>query len=221
MNYSRSFAPLICALATSLLGSGVVAADKDGKAPPFRAAAATSNLTPAIGGDIIGGFSPAPSKHIHDELHARCLVLDDGSTKLALVVCDLLGVHKLISDEARRIIEERTGIPRANVLISGTHTHSASSALGSDRYKYDPEMDEYQKFVARRIADGVQRCINTLRPAELAYGSVDIPEHVFNRRWFLRPGTMPENPFGGTDMVKMNPGAGREWRNHDRPDCRG
>ena len=208
MTYSRSFAPLLCALMTSLLGLSAVAADKSGKPEPFRAAAATSNLTPAIGGDIIGGFSPAPSKHIHDELHARCLVLDDGRTKLALVVCDLLGVHKLISDEARRIIEEHTGIPRANVLISATHTHSASSALGSDRYKYDPEMDDYQKFVARRIADGVQRCVNTLRPAELAYGTVDIPEHVFNRRWFLRPGTMPENPFGGTDMVKMNPGAG-------------
>ncbi|MBA4016626.1 MAG: hypothetical protein C0483_05510 [Pirellula sp.] len=208
MTHFRLSASLLCALFASILGSSVLAGDHEGKPAPFRAAAATSNLTPAIGGDIIGGFSPSPSKHIHDELHARCLVLDDGKTKLALVVCDLLGVHKLISDEARRIIEERTGIPRANVLISATHTHSASSALGNDRYVYAPEMDEYQKFVARRIADGVQRCVNTLRPAELAYGSVDIPEHVFNRRWFLRPGTMPPNPFGGTDLVKMNPGAG-------------
>ncbi|MGC3969473.1 MAG: neutral/alkaline non-lysosomal ceramidase N-terminal domain-containing protein [Pirellulales bacterium] len=179
---------------------------KSDEKPVFRAAAAKSNITPAIGGDIIGGFSPAPSKHIHDELHARCLVLDDGRTKIALVVCDLLGVHRLVSDEARRIIEERTGIPKSHVMVSGTHTHSASSALGTDRYVYNPEIDEYQKFVARRIADGVQRCVNTLRPAELAYGSIDVQEHVFNRRWFLRPGTMPPNPFGGTDLVKMNPG---------------
>ena len=27
-------------------------------------------------------------ERVHDELHARCLVLDDGSTKLAIVVCD-------------------------------------------------------------------------------------------------------------------------------------
>jgi len=31
---------------------------------------------------------------------------------------------------------------------------------------------------------------------------------VFNRRWYLKPGTMPPNPFGGIDLVKMNPGAG-------------
>ena len=47
-----------------------------------------------------------------------------------------------------------------------------------------------------------------LRPAEIAFGAVDAPEHVFNRRWFLKEGTMPPNPFGKIDKVKMNPGAG-------------
>ncbi|MBL8826553.1 MAG: neutral/alkaline non-lysosomal ceramidase N-terminal domain-containing protein [Planctomycetaceae bacterium] len=174
----------------------------------LRAGAATSNITPPIGGAIIGGFLPAPSKHIHDELHARCLVLDDGERRVAFVVCDLLGVHRLVSNEARRQITEKLGIPLDNVLISGTHTHSATSALGQDRLRYEQELDDYQKFVIQRIVDGVQRAVNTLRPAEFAYGEVDVPEHVFNRRWYLRPGTMPENPFGGLDLVKMNPGAG-------------
>ncbi|HEV7222648.1 MAG TPA: hypothetical protein VGN42_08105, partial [Pirellulales bacterium] len=55
-------------------------------AGPFQAGAATSNITPRLGGEIIGGFAPFPSTHVHDELHARCLVLDDGQTRLALVV---------------------------------------------------------------------------------------------------------------------------------------
>jgi hypothetical protein len=184
----------------------VQAADATAKA--FRAGAATSNITPPLGGPIIGGFLPLPSKHIHDELHARCLVLDDGEKRAAFVVCDLLGLHRLLSAEARRLIAEKVGIPLDNVLISGTHTHSAVSALGQDRFKSAEELDEYQKFVIQRIVDGVQRAVNTLRPAEFAYGEVDAPEHVFNRRWYLRPGTMPENPFGGLDLVKMNPGAG-------------
>jgi len=189
---------------------GVARAADDPSKPTLRAAAATSNITPPIGLPIIGGFSPSPSTHIHDDLFARCLVIDDGTTKVALVACDLLGVHKLVSDEARRIIAERSGIPPSHVMISGTHTHSASSALGlKSRYKYDPEIDEYQTFVAVRIADGVQRAVNTLRPAELAFGQVDVPEHVNNRRWFMRPGSMPINPFGeSNELVKMNPPAG-------------
>lgn len=192
-----------------LAAAAVHAADAT---PPsaLRAGAATSNITPDIGGDIIGGFLPFPATHIHDELHARCLVLDDGRQKLALVVCDLLGLHRSVSLEARKLIEKATGIPPANVLISGTHTHSATSALSvSPRtYQSDMELTDYQRFVARRIADGVTRAVNLLRPAEISFGTVEIPEHVFIRRWFLKEGKMPPNPFGKIDKVKMNPGAG-------------
>ncbi len=176
----------------------------------LRAGAATSNITPDIGEPIIGGFVPYPSEHVHDELHARCLVLDDGQTKVALVVCDLLGLNRNISSTARELIEKQTGIPAGNVLISATHTHSASSALGNRDAVTDPTLNPYQTFVARRIADGVRRAHNVLRPAELAFGKVDVPEHLFNRRWTMRPGTMPVNPFGTYDLVKMNPPAGSE-----------
>lgn len=177
---------------------------------PLKAGAATSNITPELGGSVVGGFAPFPCTHIHDELHARCLVLDDGKTKLALVVCDLLGLHRSVSIEARKMIEAETGIPAANVLISGTHTHSAVNALGGPvrGYYSDQELTDYQKFVARRIADGVRRAVNLLRPAEIAFGTVDVPEHVHIRRWFLKEGSMPPNPFGKLDKVKMNPGAG-------------
>ena len=174
---------------------------------PLKAGAATSNITPPLGCDIIGGFKPYPATHVHDELHARCLVLESGDTRLALVVCDLLGLARGVSDESRRLIAEEAKIPRENVLITATHTHSACSALAG-RHENPGELDAYQRFVARRIADGVQRAANLLRPAELADGTAEAPEHVFNRRWFLRPGTMPANPFGGSDLVKMNPQAG-------------
>lgn len=176
--------------------------------PGLRAGAATSNITPELGTPIVGGFAPFPAKHVHDELHARCLVLDDGTTKLALVVCDLLGFHRAVSEAARQQIEQATGIPRSHILISATHTHSAGTALGEKRYSPEQQLDPYQQFVAKRIADGVRRAVVSLRPAELAVGTVDIPEHVFNRRWFMKPGTMPENPFGKIDQVKMNPPAG-------------
>lgn len=175
----------------------------------LKAGAATSNITPPLGTPIIGNFKEPPAAHVHDELQARCLVLENGETRLALVVCDLLGMHRSVSDEARQQIQQHTGIPRENVLISATHTHSAGSALG-DRY-YDPgqPLNAYQKFVAQRIADGVRRAANLLRPAELAFGTVEAPEHVFNRRWYMRAGTMPVNPFGNNaDLVKMNPPVG-------------
>lgn len=187
------------------IGSTLLAA-----APPatgLRAGAAMSNITPDLGAPIVGGFLPFPSTNVHDELHARCLVLDDGQTRLALVVLDLLGIDTCVSVEARKRIEAETHIPPANVLISAVHTHSAASALGT-RFNFPQQPDEYQRFVARRIADGVHCAANRLRPAQLAFTTADVPEHVFNRRWFMKPGTVPPNPFGGVDQVKMNPPGG-------------
>jgi neutral ceramidase len=108
------------------------------------------------------------------------------------------------------MIEAEMGIPATNVLISCTNTHSAVNAIYGNprRYASDMELTEFQRFVARRIADGVRCAVNLLRPAEIAFGTVDIPEHVHIRRWFLKEGTMPPNPFGKIDKVKMNPGAG-------------
>src|SRR5687767_15949338 len=62
----------------------------DGQRAPRRlaAGAATSNITPPLGELIVGNWTPAPATHVHDELQARCLVLDDGETRVAIVVAD-------------------------------------------------------------------------------------------------------------------------------------
>ena len=67
----------------------------------FRAGAATANITPPLGEKIVGNWEPIPATHVHDELHARCLVLDDGQTTLAFVVCDNVGIPREVFDAAR------------------------------------------------------------------------------------------------------------------------
>ncbi len=176
---------LHCLLAVSLL-VGLSVRAQEGK-PALRAGAAASVITPPLG-ELIVGASPLSAEHIHDELHARCLVLDDGKTKVALVICDLLGLHRSVAVEAKALIDKELGIPGSHVVISGTHTHSATNALYGEvrSYASDIELTDYQRFVARRIADGVRRAVNLLRPAEIAFGHIDVPDHVFNRRWFLK-----------------------------------
>src|SRR5688500_780376 len=153
----------------------------------FKAGAAASNITPWLGVSINGGFRDHIATNVHDELHARCVVMDDGQTRLALVVVDSCMVPREIFDKAKRFASQRTGIPASNMLMSATHTHSAPTA--TPVFQSDPDPD-YQKFLARRIADGVWRAANNLAPARIGWGSAQVPEHVFNRRWFMKPGTV-------------------------------
>ncbi len=189
--------PLILCLALlSILASGQ---DK----PVFKAGAVTSNITPPLGMEIVGNFAPRPiATHVHDELHVRCLVLDDGKTKIAFAVVDNLHLPRDVWDEAKGKIEADTGIPASHMMFSATHTHSSVSAVTSE----DPSRN-YRSFVISRVVDGVKRALNNLEPARIAWGTGTLPQWVGNRRWLLREGVTNPNPFGGKDLAVMNPGS--------------
>lgn len=176
--------------------------------PVFRAGAATSNITPPLGELIVGGFQPFPAKNIHDELHARCLVLDDGQNQLAIVICDNVGIPVEVYDLAKQQVHQATGIPPSHVLTAATHTHSATTARGPLKTLPETELTDYQKFVAHRISDGIRRALAQLEPARIGWGSIDEPSELFNRRWFVNDASLLTNPFGGIDQVRMNPPAG-------------
>ena len=178
--------------------------------PVFQAGAATSNITPPLGELIVGNWKPIPAIHIHDELHARCLVMDDGSTRLGIVLCDNVGIPREVFDAAKQKIHNATGFPIANLLMASTHTHSATTARGPSKVIWQDELTQYQQFLVDRIADGMQCAINNLEPAGVAFGSAVEPSEVFNRRWFVTDPGLRTNPFGGTDQVRMNPPSGNK-----------
>lgn len=171
----------------------------------FRAGAATSNITPKIGSSINGGFQDGKAKNIHDELHVRGLVLDDGETCLAFAVMDLCMVSRETIDKAKARVHKEIGIPVENILMSAIHTHSAGTACATGQSDPDPA---YVGFVSERAADAVIRAYRNRIPARIGWAVGHEPNQVFNRRWKMKPGTTMPDPFGGQDKVKMNPGVG-------------
>ncbi len=170
----------------------------------FRAGASTSNITLPIGarnGGVIsrGGIV----KTVHDELHARCLVLDDGTTQIGIAVCDLRMINRETMERAKAIVAESTGIPADHLLISATHTHGAPGVIGLHSDKVD---QWYREFLVTRIADGLRRAHANLAPAKVGWGAGSNPDQIFNRRWFMTEGKVGPNPFGEeNDTVRMNP----------------
>lgn len=196
------------ALAWTVLGATAVAG-----APALRAGAAVVDITPReFPVDMPGGFSENPADGAHDPLHARAIVFDDGTTALALVVADNLGVARETADEAKTLAFQRCGLPPERIMVAATHTHSAPPS--NSKAGATPAA-AYRKVLVEGLAEAVVRAHAMLRPAEIGASAHPLPEEVFNRRWFLKPGKMPLNPFGKMDQVKMNPGTSRDIL--DRP----
>lgn len=187
--------PLICFIAFLIAIASSQSLDAAGEARVLRAGAAKADITPPLGEKIIGSFRPYPAERIHDRMHARCLVLDDGKTRIAFVICDNLGIVREVYDEARELIAKETDFPVKNILMAATHTHSGTRA----------RMPKYRPLVVRGIADAVNRANANLEPAKIGWGGVDEPSEVFNRRWHVTDPKLLKNPFGGQDTVRMNP----------------
>ncbi len=177
-----------------------LAADK-----AFRAGAVAQDITPEKWPvSVNGGMGDRQATQSVDPLHARCLVLDDGEGALVLVVVDSCMVPRDVFDEAKTLASEKTGIPASRMMMSATHTHTAVTVTGV--FQSDPE-EEYKRFLARKIAEGVERAWKRREPAQIGWGAGVAPDQVFNRRWFTNDGVVNTDPFEGTtDKVRMNPG---------------
>ncbi len=166
----------------------------------LKAASASANITPPLGTRIPGGFRPRYAENVDDELFAKAVVIDNGTTRIALVTCDLIAIPEKVADAAKARIADRCDIPAAHVMVNATHTHTAvaiADLLGVDE---DPG---YTEWVSLKIADAVELAVWRLKPARVGFASVNEERITFNRRWHMKDGTVRFNPgIENPDLVE-------------------
>jgi hypothetical protein len=171
----------------------------------FRAGAYAVDVTPPKFPVIVNGmFLERIAEKAFDRIYARCLVMDDGTAKVAIVVVDSCMMPRDLLDQAKEMARARTGIPTERMLISATHTHSAPAAMGCLGTDAD---SEYAKFLPGRLAEGIEKAAQSLAPARAGWSVVDDFEHTHCRRWIFRPDKIRSDPFGAlTVRANMHPG---------------
>ena len=193
------------ALALAALLALASAATAQAPATGFRAGAYAIDVTPERFPVIVNGmFTERTANAAHDRLYARCLALDDGTTRVLVTIVDSLMMPRGLLDEVKEVVRQATGVPTTHQLIAATHTHSAPSVmgcLGSDR---DPH---YPPFLQAQLARGMTKAVANLAPARAGWVVAPAPEYTHNRRWILRPDRLRADPFGEkTVRATMHPG---------------
>lgn len=169
----------------------------------IRAGAFAADITPEKFPVSSTPHADLQVSEVHDRLHARCLVLESGRKRVAIVICDNTMIPREVFDAAKAKAASLTGIPARDMLMAATHTHQAVTLAPISQSKRE---ESYVEFIVARIAEGVRKAASQLEPARVGWASIDEPAYVFNRRWFMKPGYPLDDPLGlGTDKVKMNP----------------
>jgi neutral ceramidase len=100
--------------------------------PTLQVGVAEIDITPPSGLPMDGYMArTGVSVGIHDPLLAQVLVLDIGSTRLALVTLDLLAVSASTADAWRKSLAATLGITPEAVMICASHTHAGPAGLQS------------------------------------------------------------------------------------------
>lgn len=151
----------LCAIIlATVLGApwlGLVSAHAAGT---FRAGAARIDITPA----------PLPKNYegILDRIYARAIVIDNGSTRAALVSADVGMIGEQTWRAVSQRIEKELGIPAQNLIMNPTHTHSASGGT--------PE----QLFAV------IQAAAEKLQPARIGFGTgvsyINVNRNIIDRK---------------------------------------
>ncbi|MCB1061833.1 MAG: hypothetical protein KDN20_02800 [Verrucomicrobiae bacterium] len=139
------------------------------------------------------------SNYVHDPLHVRAVAFQNGEGRAVIALIDDIGVGREMTDAAKAIVAEKTGWKPEEMLVSGTHTHTAPK--GGDT---SPGRIAYEERRKQGVVDALTKAIESLEPAEVGFASDEEPSEVYNRRWFLKEGTMEKNPLGGYDQVRTN-----------------
>lgn len=173
-------------------------------AADLRVGAAQVVITPPPGAPMAGYYYNRSAAGVHDDLHAKALVLERDGVRLAIVACDLSAMPRAIVDAARPLITAAVGIPSSHVMISSTHTHTGPVLLvEKNRYNVEGEMkrigEEYARSLPSKIAAAVKLAHDRLQPARLFTARGREDSLTFNRRFYMKDGSVAWNPG------KLNP----------------
>lgn len=132
------------------------------RAGTFYAAAGKADITPDLKRETVWlagyGASGRKAEGVHDPLYARGLVVSDGTTTVAMVGVDLIGLFREDVEELRRRLGW-TG-PRQYLFVSATHQHSGPDTLGL--WGRWPGVSGVDSRYRRRLLDSIVSLVGDL-----------------------------------------------------------
>lgn len=117
-----------------------------------RAGYSKTKITPEVPYTLAGyDVRHGESEGVHDELYARCLILEVCGKPAVFISLDILGVDEVLVQEIKNTIAEMDmEINKDGIFVFATHTHSGPSSAFSGRKSF---RKEYFDLVVSRCGE--------------------------------------------------------------------
>lgn len=182
------------AAAAAVTLAGVVSVIARDDSPAFKvesnlkAAVARVDITPPAGTKVVGHVREVDG--VRDRLHAVALLLDDGTSKAAMVTLDLVNCPPEMAAQIREAVGAATGTPAGNIMVAVSHNHSGPG------WQQNPG---WARKVVTELGNETGKATKAMRPVSVGYGEGRIDFNVQRRKVIDGRAVVRLNPDGPCD----------------------
>ncbi len=152
-------------------------------------------ITPEVQVSLAGYFNARMFDKVLDDIFVQVLLLRQDGRTAGIIYFELLTVTWHIQEYLYKEISKKWPLGRENLIICASHTHTApDSRNSSSEYSEEYTMDLFKKTLA-----AVQNAFDSMAPGELYVGTTTESRFAFNRRYWMKDGSVLTNPG------KLNP----------------
>lgn len=129
-----------------------------------------TTITPEVGGNLMGYNPTTYSESIHDDLTATAFAFSQGETKALLVTVSLCVIGFDINEKTVTMISEKFDIPKHNIILCATHTHSGpitkfQAGWGDCDNKY------IEEIMIPGIMNACDEAVGKMQPVKVGIGT--------------------------------------------------
>jgi len=157
-----------------------------------------TDITSFIGCDLPGGFKREICKGLQEPLHAHACALQASEEPVVIISLDAIAVEECDSTAIRKGISDTTGIPSSNISVAAVHIHSGGPSIDLYESRRD---DLYCNLMVRRAIDAGIMAYRNMEDARIGFVSRPVEGLAFNRRFYMKDGTVLMNPVGQKNNI--------------------
>jgi neutral ceramidase len=164
----------------------------------LRAAAVEVDITPpTLPIEKPGWIVKILADRVEDPIRAKVIVIESAGTRVGFISLDVLSIRWPEVDRIREM-GAAVGIPKQNLLVAATHTHTGPAVSSPGLARRD---ENYVEFMVGRVGAALRQAVDGVRPATIAFGSTVEGSVSFIRRCILRDGSARTHPPPGPDIL--------------------
>jgi hypothetical protein len=148
------------------------------------------NITPAYPVRLAGYFNERISEGVLDPLNMRLGALGNGENHLLFIQIDNCAIPVEDTDEIRGEIARKSSFKKQEIMLFSSHIHTGPDLVGFFGLAKD---ERYLEDLKKTVVEEAVR-LKPHQPCSISIARATYEGLSFNRRWFMKDGSVVTNP---------------------------